>query len=63
MKLRERILSTAHHHHLGIVKTRGLVREKLWWSGIDKGLEQMIKVCHAFQVTGSGAVTIEELNI
>ena len=54
--LGERVLSTAHQHHVGIVKTKGLVRDKVWWPGIDKDVEQMIKVCHACQVTGSGKV-------
>ena len=63
MKLRERILSTAHQHHLGIVKTKGLLREKVWWPGIDKDVEQMIKLCHARQVTGSGAVNYEPLEV
>ena len=61
MALRERVLSTAHQHHLGIVKTKGLLREKVWWPGIDKDVEQMIKVCHACQVTGSGKVKFEPL--
>ena len=63
MNLRERILSTAHQHHLGIVKTKGLLREKVWWPGIDKDVEQMIKLCHACQVTGSGAVNYEPLEV
>ena len=63
MKLRERILSTAHQHHLGIVKAKGLFREKVWWPGIDKNVEQMIKLYHACQVTGSGGVNYEPLKV
>ncbi len=59
--LRQRILSTAHQHHLGIVKTKGLLREKVWWPGIDQEVEKLIKECHACQVTGSGTVNYEPL--
>ena len=60
-ELRQRILATAHQHHLGIVKTKGLLREKVWWPGIDQEVEKMIKECHACQVTGSSKVNYEPL--
>lgn len=43
--LRERILKIAHEHHQGIVKTKSLLREKVWWPNIDKEVETMIKSC------------------
>ena len=60
-ELRQRVLATAHQHHLGIVKTKGLLREKVWWPGIDQEVEKMIKECHACQVTGSSKVNYEPL--
>ena len=36
---------------MGIVKTEGLLREKVWWAGIDQDLEHLIKGCHSCQVT------------
>ncbi|XP_065064039.1 uncharacterized protein K02A2.6-like [Rhopilema esculentum] len=61
--LRQRILATAHQHHLGIVKTKGLLREKVWWPGIDQEVENLIKHCHACQVTGSNKVNFEPLEV
>ena len=60
-ELRQRILATAHQRHLGIVKIKGLLREKVWWPGIDQEVEKMIKECHAYQVTGSSKVNYEPL--
>ena len=47
--LRKRILDIAYR--LGIVKTKGLLRENVWWPGIDQDAEHLIKSCHSFQVT------------
>ena len=43
--LRRRVLSIAHEGHQGIVKTKMLVRSKVWWPGIDKQAKQMVKDC------------------
>ena len=48
-KLQQRILSIAHESHQGIVKTKQLLRTKVWWPGIDKAVEQMISKCLACQ--------------
>ncbi|CAB3989654.1 Transposon Tf2-9 poly [Paramuricea clavata] len=42
---RSRVLSIAHEGHQGIVKTKMLVRSKVWWPGIDKQVQQMVKEC------------------
>ena len=34
-KLRKRTIDIAHHSHQGIVKTKQLIREKMWFPGID----------------------------
>ena len=33
------------------VKTKQLLREKVWWPNIDKDVFDLIKTCHACQVT------------
>jgi hypothetical protein len=49
-KLRQRILQLAHESHQGVLKTKQLLREKVWWSRMDTDLEEMIKTCHACQI-------------
>ncbi len=51
--LREQTLKLAHEGHQGIVKTNQLLREKVWWPGIDKAIEQLIRTCIACQAQGS----------
>ena len=43
--LRGRVLKIAHESHQGIVKTKALLREKVWWPHIDEDVEAMIKAC------------------
>ena len=47
ISLRERILKLAHQYHQGISKTKALLREKVWWPGINKEVESLIKACVA----------------
>ena len=49
--MRKITLDIAHQHHLGIVKTKGLLREKVWWLCIDQDVEHLIKSCHSCRVT------------
>jgi hypothetical protein len=49
-KLRQRILQLAHESHQGVLKTKQLLREKVWWPRMDIDLEEMIKTCHACQI-------------
>ena len=44
-KFRQRCLEELHISHLGIVKTKSLARGLLWWPGLDKDIEQMVKHC------------------
>ena len=50
--LRERTLKLVHEGHQGIVKTKRLLREKVWWPGIDQAIEQLIRTCIACQAQG-----------
>ena len=43
--LQKAVLHSAHEGHQGIVRTKHMVREKVWWPGIDKQIEEMIKTC------------------
>ena len=49
--LQKRVLNLAHESHQGIVKTKQLLREKVWWPNIDKDVFDLIKTCHTCQVT------------
>ena len=48
--LQERIVDIAHEGRLGIVKTKALLREKVWFSCMDKMVETKIKACLPCQV-------------
>ena len=43
--LRERTLKIAHEGHQGIVKTKQLLRTKVWWPGIDHQVETLVSQC------------------
>ena len=47
--LRGRVLEIAHAGHQGIVKTKSLIRSRIWYPGIDKQVEQKIKGCRECQ--------------
>ncbi|XP_037812889.1 uncharacterized protein K02A2.6-like [Lucilia sericata] len=49
MKLRKVVLNQLHESHLGIVKTKAMARSYVWWPGIDKDIENMIKSCTSCQ--------------
>lgn len=43
--LQERTLKLAHESHLGMVKTKAMLRGKVWWPGIDQAVENQIRSC------------------
>ena len=43
--LRARVLSIAHEGHLGIVKLKQRCRDLIWWPGIDRDIEALVKDC------------------
>lgn len=47
--LRQRVIDLAHRGHMGIVKTKQLIRQKVWFPGIDKMVEHTIKSCASCQ--------------
>ena len=63
-KLRERAIELAHVRHQGIVKTKCLIREKVWFPGIDKMVKKKVDNCLACQaVTPSKSSRIEPLQM
>lgn len=47
--LQSRVLNELHEGHIGIVKTKSLDRSCVWWPGIDKTLETLVKSCQGCQ--------------
>jgi hypothetical protein len=43
--LQDRIMDIAHEGHQGVVKTKALLREKVWYPGIDAKVESKISQC------------------
>ena len=43
--LQDRVLAICHEAHLGIVKSKQLLRSKVWFPGIDKKMEAKISGC------------------
>ncbi|CAB4008646.1 hypothetical protein BSL78_21779 [Paramuricea clavata] len=49
--LRQRALHIAHEGHQGLTKTKQLLREKIWFPGIDGLMKKLIDNCLACQAT------------
>ena len=43
--LRERVVQLAHQGHQGIVKTKALIRSRVWYPGIDAQVEGLVRQC------------------
>ena len=48
-KSQERVLSILHETHEGIFRSKALLREKLWWPGINNDVERLISNCGVCQ--------------
>ena len=51
-ELRQHIINLAHEGHQGLIKTKKLIRESVWFPGIDSSVETTIKKCLACQAVG-----------
>ena len=49
--LQRRVVRLAHEGHQGIIKTKKLLREKVWFPGIDKLVEECVAECIPCQAT------------
>lgn len=54
--LQLRCVKIAHEGHLGITKTKALIRSKLWFRKMDKLIENVIKGCLNCQLEGDGEI-------
>ena len=43
--LRKVVIAIAHETHMGITKTKEMIKEKVWWPGWEKDIESKIKSC------------------
>ena len=50
ISLQDKIIDLAHVGHQGIVKTKQLLRETVWFPGLDKKVEDIVKSCPACQL-------------
>ena len=51
--LRSKAVDLAHGGHQGIVKTKQLIRDKVWFPGIDKLAEEKVKNCLSCQAAST----------
>ena len=49
-ELQRRIIALAHDGHQGIVKTKELIRSKVWFPNIDLMVANVIQACNAWQI-------------
>ena len=47
--LQQRAIDIAHETHLGLTKTKALIREKIWFPNIDKMVKDTVDRCIACQ--------------
>ncbi|MCG7866506.1 MAG: hypothetical protein JAY74_09055 [Candidatus Thiodiazotropha taylori] len=52
--LQDQVIDIAHNTHQGIVKTKQLIREKVWFPGIDKMVEETVRACIPCQASYPG---------
>ena len=52
--LRARAVELAHVAHQGIVKTKRLIREKVWFPGVDKMVKEKVDSCLSCQAATTG---------
>ena len=48
-------IALAHKGHQGMVRTKARLREKVWWLGMDKRMEQVVRACQPCQLVGPRA--------
>ena len=49
-KLQSAVLTMLHEGHVGMVKMKMIARSYVWWPGIDKSIEDLVKSCKSCQV-------------
>ena len=61
--LRSKAVDLAHGGHQGIVKTKRLIRDKVWFPGIDKLAEEKVKNCLSCQAASTKSPPLEPLRM
>ena len=61
--LQNQAIDIAHQSHPGKVKTKQLIREKIWFPGIDKLVENVVKSCITCQASYKGPARREPLQL
>ena len=46
----KKTITLSHEGHLGMVRTKASLRERVWWPQIDKQVEEAIRACHPCQL-------------
>ena len=59
--LQKKVVHIAHQSHQGIVKTKQHIREKVWFPGIDRLVEETVKACIPCQASYPGPLTREPI--
>ena len=59
--LRSKAVDLAHEGHQGIVKTKQLIRDKVWFPGIDNLAEEKVKNCLSCQAASTKLPPLEPL--
>lgn len=49
-KLRFKFLKMIHKEHSGIVRSKQIARQSIWWPNLDKDIEDFVKECRACQL-------------
>ncbi|CAF1080712.1 unnamed protein product, partial [Brachionus calyciflorus] len=50
IRLRKQVIRIAHGGHLGMVKTKQLLRSHVWFPSMDSEVERLVKSCHKCQI-------------
>ena len=43
--LQDKIMKTAHQAHFGMTTTKNVLRQSVWWPGMDRSIEEFIRSC------------------
>ena len=52
-ELQDQTLQLAHEGHPGVVRTKQLLREKVWWPRMYEDVEHAVGACHSCQITST----------
>ena len=62
-KLQDKAISLGHIGHKGVVKTKSLMREKVWFPNMGRMVETAIKECITCQAANPGGTSAEPLHM